>query len=415
MTATAAQAASPAPSAEIERRRRSFLPWWVQVLLVFAVTRVITTAIMLRLAMSQGGVPWTGLRDTYVRFATMWDGGWYEKIGTVGYPLVLPLSPSGDVEQNTWAFMPVFPFTVRAVMTVTGLDWSTAAVAVAVVCGAGACLVLYRLLRVSLSEGQALMGIVFFCVAPTSPMLQIGYAESASILLTATMLLLLIKRKWLWVFPLVLVLGLLRPSGLAFAAMMGIYFLYRVWRHARGTEQFPRSEWIPTVALTVWGLVVGFAWLLIAWGVTGSFTAYTDTELAWRAVFIGDTELVPFTSWFAGGEWWGRLWFDSPLVGMGIVVVLVLLFLNILFSRWARKLDIFSRMWVGGYAVYLFAFFYPQSSTFRLLLPMFPLVGALAVPRSPLFRTFVVAVSLVGQVVWLILCWVFTPGDWTPP
>ncbi|MWV31130.1 hypothetical protein [Rathayibacter iranicus] len=389
------------------------LPWWIRVLAIFAVSRVITTAIMLRLTPLSGES--TDLRDIYVRFATTWDSAWYKRIGMTGYPSVLPLSPSGGVEQNPWAFMPVYPFTVRGLMSVTGLDWSSAAVLVAVLCSAAACLVIYRLLSVSLSESQALMGIVFFCVAPTSPILQIGYAESAAILLTAVLLLLLLRRRWAWAFPVVLVLALLRPSGLAIAAMMGLYFLYRVWRHVRGTETFPRSECIPVVALTVWGLAVGFAWLLIAWAVTGSPSAYTDTELAWRAVFLGKHDLIPFTSWFAGGAWWGDLWFGSPIVGMGVTVIVVLGFLVVLLSRATRSLDIFSRLWVSGYAIYLFAFFYPQSSTFRILMPMFPLAGALAVPRSALFRVFVVAASIVGQVAWLLLCWVFTPGDWTPP
>ncbi|PPF59058.1 hypothetical protein C5C55_02005 [Rathayibacter sp. AY1C2] len=391
------------------------IPWWIQVLLVFAVSRVVTTVIMLRVGAVRQGVEWTGLRDTYVRFATTWDGGWYERIGMTGYPSVLPLSPSGAVEQNPWAFMPVYPFTVRGLMNITGLDWANAAVLVALVCSAAACLVIYRLFRVSLSEGQALMGIVFFCVAPTSPILQIGYAESGGILLTAVLLLLLVRRKWIWTFPVVLVVGLLRPSGLAIAAMTGLYFLYRVWRHVRGSEPFARREFAFTVSLTVWSLAVGFAWLLIAWAVTGSFTAYTDTELAWRSVFIGEGELIPFTSWFAGGGWWGGLWFGSPITGMGITVVVVLGFLAILFSRATRSLDVFSRLWVGGYAIYLFAFFYPQSSTFRILMPMFPLAGALAVPRSTLLRVFVVAASIVGQIVWVLLCWVFTPGDWSPP
>ncbi|MBF4463491.1 MULTISPECIES: hypothetical protein [unclassified Rathayibacter] len=415
MTAEMTMPATAEASAPSRSSWRRLFPWWLQVLAVFVVTRVVTTAIMLRLAVVHQGVPWTGLRDTYVHFATTWDGGWYQTIGMTGYPSVLPLSPTGLVEQNPWAFMPVYPFTVRALMTVTGLDWANAAVLVALLCSAAACLVLYRLFRVSLSEGQSLMAVVFFCVAPTSPILQIGYAESAAILLTATMLLLLVRKRWGWVFPIILVLGLLRPSGLAIAAMMGLYFLFRIWQRVRSGVAFPRSEVILTIALGAWGLFVGFAWLLIAWAVTGSFSAYTDTELAWRSVFIGEHELVPFTSWFAGGGWWGQLWFSSPMVGMGIVVVIVLGFLALFFSASARRLDVFSRTWIGGYAIYLFAFFYPQSSTFRILMPMFPLFGALAVPRSPLFRVFLVAASLMGQVVWLLLCWVFTPGDWSPP
>ncbi|MWV59442.1 hypothetical protein GRS92_11440 [Rathayibacter sp. VKM Ac-2754] len=385
----------------------------MRVLAVFLLTRVVTTVILLQFAANQAQNSWTGPSPSYVGFASMWDGRWYEIIATAGYPSVLPVTDTGEIGENAWAFMPLYPAVVRLLMAVTGLGWATAAVAVSVVCGAVTCLVLYRLFRHSLSEAQSLIAVLLFCVAPTSPMMQLAYAESAAMMLTAITLLLLVRRQYAWVFPVVLLLGLTRPSGLAFAAAMGLYVVVRYVRRAR--EPFPRSDWLPAVALTGWGLVVGFSWPAAAWAVTGSPTAYTDTELAWRSAYIGYQELFPFTSWFQSGAWWGDWWFGAPLVGIAIVVLLVAVFVGILAAPWTRRLDLFSRAWVAGYGVYLFAFFFPQSSTFRLLGPMFPLVGALAVPRSPLFRCTLVALGIVGQIVWISICWAVDGYDWTPP
>ena len=50
--------------------------------------------------------------------------------------------------------------------------------------------------------------------------------------------------------------------------------------------------------------MMGLAWPAIAWAVTGSCSAYTDTELAWRAPYIGYQELVPFSAWIQGAEFW---------------------------------------------------------------------------------------------------------------
>ncbi|QHC68542.1 hypothetical protein GSU68_11485 [Rathayibacter sp. VKM Ac-2759] len=397
-------------------RRRAQLrlvPWWVRVLAVFLLTRVVTTVILLQFAAHQAENSWTGPSPSYVDFASMWDGRWYEIIATSGYPSVLPVTDTGEIGENAWAFMPLYPAVVRLLMAVTGLGWATAAVAVSVACGAVTCLVLYRLFRHSLDEVQSLVAVLLFCVAPTSPMLQLAYAESAAMMLTAIALLLLVRRQYAWVFPVVLLLGLTRPSGLAFAAAMGLYVLVRFLRRAR--EPFPRADWLPAVALTGWGLVVGFSWPAAAWAVTGSPTAYTDTELAWRSAYIGYQELFPFTSWFQGGAWWGDWWFGAPLAGIALVVLVVAAFAGILAAPWTRRLDLFSRAWVAGYAVYLFAFFFPQSSTFRLLGPMFPLVGALAVPRSPLFRTALVALGIAGQIGWIAICWAVDGYDWTPP
>jgi hypothetical protein len=395
------------------RLRLRLVPWWARVLAVYFATRVVTTVILLQFAAGQDANSWTGPSPSYSAFASMWDGRWYEIIAASGYPSALPVTDSGHIGENAWAFMPLYPGVVKVVMAVTGLTWAPAAVAVSVLCGAGACLVLYRLLRHSLNGSQALVGVLLFCVAPTSPLLQLAYAESMAMLLTATVLLLLVQKRWLAVVPVVLLLGLTRPSGLAFAAALGLYVLYRVVR--RRKEPFPREQWLPAVGLTVWGLVVGFLWPAVAWAVTGSLTAYTDTELAWRAAYIGYQELLPLTPWFQSGAWWGTWWFQAPAVGIAIVVLLVAAFLGILAAPWTRRLDVFSRAWVAGYGFYLFTFFFPQSSTFRLLGPMFPLVGALAVPRSPAFRVLLVLLGIGGQVAWIALCWAVAGSDWTPP
>ncbi|WP_258063662.1 hypothetical protein [Rathayibacter sp. AY1C4] len=395
------------------RLRLRLVPWWARVLLVYIATRVVTTVILLQFAAHQLANPWTGPSPSYSAFASMWDGRWYEIIAATGYPDFLPITQDGHVGENAWAFMPLYPGVVKALMALTGLTWAPAAVTVSVLCGAGACLVLYRLFRHSLGESQSLTAVLLFCVAPTSPLMQLAYAESMAMLLTAVTLLLLVRRRWLAVVPVVLLLGLTRPSGLAFAAALGLYVVYRFVR--RRTEPFPRSEWLPAVGLTAWGLVVGFLWPAVAWAVTGSMTAYTDTELAWRAVYIGYQELLPLTPWFQGGAWWGSWWFGAPAVGVVLVVLLLAAFVGILAAPWTRRLDLFSRAWVAGYGVYLLAFFFPQSSTFRLLGPMFPLVGALAVPRSPVFRGALVLLGIGGQIVWISICWAVAGSDWTPP
>lgn len=398
-----------APRGSVLRR----IPWWAQVLSVYLATRVVTTVILLQFAAAQAANPWTGPSPSYSAFATLWDSRWYEIIAAGGYPQVLPTTQAGHVAENAWAFMPLYPGVVGLLMAATGLPWGPASVIVSMLCGAGACLALYRLLRHSLSGSQSLVAVLLFCVAPTSPLLQLGYAESMAMMLTAILLVLLVQGRWLAAAPVVLLLGLTRPSGLAFAAALGLYVVVRVLR--RSSTPFPRAQWLPAVLLTAWGLVVGLLWPAIAWAVTGSVTAYTDTELAWRSVYIGYQELFPFTPWFQGGAWWGSWWFGEPALGKVLVVLLAVAFVAILAAPWTRRLDLFSRVWIAGYGVYLFAFFYPQSSTFRLLAPMFPIVGALAVPRSPAFRVLLVLLEIGGQIAWISICWAVNGSDWTPP
>jgi hypothetical protein len=119
---------------------------------------------------------------------------------------------------------------------------------------------------------------------------------------------------------------------------------------------------------------------------------------------------VPFTSWFQSGEWW----LGQPL-GLIAVIALVGAFVLVLASPAVRRLGVDIRLWSASYALYLFAVFFPQSSTFRILAPLFPLVGALALPRARWYRWSVVIVFLALQVGWLLICWGIDGRDWTPP
>ncbi|RUQ99299.1 hypothetical protein ELQ94_13155 [Labedella endophytica] len=378
------------------------------VIVVFAAARAVTTAFMLVLAAAQPENAWTAASPRYIDFASMWDGRWYNIIAVSGYPTVLPLTDDGHVGENAWAFMPVYPFVARIVMSLTGAEWALAAVGVSLAAGFGAALVTYRLFRERLDAGASLFGVVVFSVAPVSPLFQVAYAESLHLLLLAVALLLLLRRHYLLLIPVVVVMGFTRPSGLAFALLLVLHVGIRVIR--RRQDPFARGDLAAATILAVVSGVVGLGWPASAWAVTGSITAYTDTELAWRSAYIGYQHLVPFTPWFQSLEWWtGSRW------GWVVVVAIVIAFVAMMLSRPVRALGLDLRLWLASYALYLFAVFFPQSSTFRLLLPLFPLAAAIAVPRSRIYRVLVVAVSLVLQWGWLLIAWRVDGYDWTPP
>lgn len=384
------------------------LPWWAAVLLVFAAARVVTTAMMLVLASAQDANAWTTASPRYLDFASMWDGRWYNIVAVSGYPSTLPLTADGHVAENAWAFMPVYPVVVRAVMVVTGAEWALAAVVVSLVAGFGAALVTYLLFRERLEPGTALFGVVLFAAAPVSAMFQVAYAESLHLLLLSSALLLLVRRRYLLLMPVIVVMGFTRPSALAFALLLVLHLGVRLLRRRR--DPFAPGE-LPAAAVAVAvSAAVGLAWPAIAWIVTGSLTAYTDTELAWRSAYIGYQHLVPFAPWFQGLEWWfGSRW------GWLVVVAIVVGFALALLSRPVRTLGVDVRLWLASYALYLLAVFFPQSSTFRLLAPLFPLAGAIAAPRSRVYRVLVVLVSVALQWGWLLIAWRVDGYDWTPP
>jgi hypothetical protein len=392
------------------------IPWWAQALLVFGAARVVTTGIMLVIAAGQPANAWTGPSPGYADFASIWDGHWYHIIAESGYPSVLPRTEDGHVGENAWAFMPVYPAVVRVLMLLTGLPWAPTAVLVSLACGFASAVVVAKLFRMVLEPGTAMFAVVCFSVAPLSPILQVAYAESMHLLLLAGALHLVLRHRYWLVLPVLAVASFTRPSGLAFALFLGLHVLHRWWTRRR--NPFPRNEVIAASVTAVASGLLGLGWLLIAWAVTGSLTAYTDTELAWRSAYIGYTQLVPFAGWFQGLDWWAVNGLGLPAEfwwGACGVAVLVAVTIVLLLSPPAKRLGADLRLWVASYLLYLFAVFFPQSSTFRLLVPVFPLAGVIAQPRSPIYRSVVVVLSVLGQIGWILVAWRVDGYDWTPP
>ncbi len=388
--------------------RYRLTPWWGKVFVVWALSRLVTTSLVLVLASVQGPNAWTGASPKYTDFASMWDGRWYNIVAVNGYPSVLPITDTGQIGESAWAFMPGYPMVVRLLMELTNFSWAPVAVFVSVAFSLGTALLFYRLMARVQPANTALFSVVLLCVAPLSPILQFAYAESMYLFFLTLALYLLLQRRYGLLYPVIAVMALTRPSGLAFALALGLHVIYRFVTRAR--DPFPLRERLLAASIALFSALMGLAWPIAAWAVTGDVSAYTDTELAWRAPYIGYQELVPFTAWFQSGVWWlGSPW--GPIV----VTALMLAFALVLFTPAVRRLGIDLRLWVASYGLYLLAVFFPQSSTFRLLMPMFPLLGAAALPRSRVYRVVIVVLFVAGQWGWLLICWGVDGYDWTPP
>lgn len=383
------------------------VPWWLQVTLIYVAARLISAGILLGVAWHQGASPWGAAQPDYLSFINIWDSEWYQRIFTEGYPSTIPRSANGTAETNAWAFYPLFPLIVKGLHALTGLGWVVLAPAVAVAAGLGATLVIYKIFVRFAAPGTALWGVAFFATFPISVILQIPYAESLSTLLLAAALYFLIKRQYWWAVPTVIFLCLSRPAGVPFAAVVGLHLLLRWWH--RRQDPFPMQEMLSGAVLLVVSAVMAFAWMLIAWAVTGEMSSYTDTETAWRG-----GPLVLFEPWFdAGVALVGPLW--GPLLPV-LLVALAALYLN---SRSVRRIGVDLRLWCAMYLLYLLAVLHPQTSTFRMMLPFFPLALAAAfISTSRAYRWSVLVMFTLLQLVWVAWLWQWTQlpggGDWPP-
>lgn len=390
---------------------RTRLAWWIKVSLIFLLGRAISTAMLLVLASQQAENAWTSAQPSLWDFSSMWDGRWYNIIAEVGYPTQLPVTEDGHIAENAWAFMPVYPALVRGVMVITGLPWNIAAIIITVVCAYVATLVFYKLLTRFVPAQQALFAVLLFSVAPVSPLFQLAYAESMQLMLIVIALYLLVRRKYAWMIPVVLVLSVTRPGSLAIALTLVLHWIYRAVQKAR----FPLKEKVLVAAVALIAAFSGVVWLFIAGAVTGMPTAYLETELAWRSAYIGYQELVPFTPWIFAAQWWTTNFGYPEVAGYVLLATLVIGFVIFLFTPAMKRLGVDIRFWLISYALYLLAVFFPQSSTFRLLAPLFPALGAVAAPKSKVYRVTMTVLFIALQWGWLLICWRIDGYDWSPP
>ncbi|MFZ4894115.1 hypothetical protein ACL9RL_06665 [Plantibacter sp. Mn2098] len=396
------------PQGTAVARRWLRLPWWGRVAIVYGLSRLITTAMLVGVSFLQGTGSRFGAFPDIGTLATGWDGQWYWWIATYGYPSQLPLDATGHITENAWAFLPVYPGIAKGLSIVTFLPWPATAVLLSILAGLGTALLFYKLMRTRFHGSTAMFAVVLLCVAPLSPLFQLAYAEALFMLLLTLALLLLVRRRYGWLIVVIPVMAFTRPGVLAFALLLGLHFIARIVK--RRTDPFPPRQVVLVLSAGLVATVCGFAWMVIAGIATGTHDAYLQTELSWRAAFIGVQPLVPFTAWFQAGAFW----FGVP-AGYIVVALFILGSVVFLCSRPARKLGSDLRFWIASYLLYLLAVFFPQTSVFRLLVPVFPALGALAVPRNRAYRVAVVLVSLALQWLWLYVMYGLANAYWTIP
>lgn len=386
-----------------------------RIAIVYVAARLVTTGFFLLASALSGPGSRYGLAPSLGELSLGWDAQWYWLAAVSGYPSDLPITTTGHVAENAWAFMPLYAYLAAGLGILLG-SWGAGAVAISLASGYGACVVLHALLRDRIGASAAMWAVVFFACGPLAAMFQVGYAEALFLFLLFAALWCVQRRRWGWLYLLVPAMGFTRPGILAFALFLGLYGIHRFLR--RRTDALPTREIAHIVALGAVSTVVGFAWQTIAAVVTGQPGAYLSTELAWRRNWIpGDSgTFVPVEGWVQAAGFWFTQWGLGPVAGYVFLALLVTaVVLALVTLPQVKALGIEVRLWSASYLVYLLLVFFPQSSIFRLLLPVSPLVGALAVPRSRAWRVGVLAAALLGQWWWIYNMYALGNTYWQIP
>jgi hypothetical protein len=385
------------------------------VVFAYALCRLVSGILLAIVATRQVPTGWTGPDVSYLTFTTQWDGQWYLHIAEQGYPKRLPIDAAGSIQQNAWAFYPLFPFVSRVLMDLTHLDFSVVGSTLSLLLGFVAAAAMGLLLRDRLGDRFSLATIVLWASMPAAVVLQVGYTEAMAMALLTLFLLAVSRERWLWAMSLALLLGLTRPIAVPIAAVT-VVALWCRWRERTDRPLVP-TEIAAGLAALAGCVVSGLLWPVIAGAVTGRADAYTATMATWR----GSGKIEPVKPWldmsrYYFGQTWGPVWLTVIVV---VIAVMVL-------GPWASRLGPQLRTWSLAYPLYLLVVLDPFTSIFRYLIPLFPLaavlIGVAGYPRWRTWRRWVwlrfsllLVAFVVGQWYWIDILWRFIPPTDYPP
>lgn len=376
----------------------------------------IVTAVFLSVAAARQEFVWSrGAEPTiegpltsprYFGVVPNWDGQWYKSIAENGYPVPLPVS-NGNVAQNEWAFYPLYPALVRMVMFTTTLGYDVSAWLVSVSCTAAAVVLVYRMTLRRMGRFGAGALVACVCAYAAAPLLQVGYAESLTLLLVVAALWALRERRYGLLLIIALLLALTRPLLLPLAGVVAIHWWHRHRAAKRGVELFDTRSRVG-VALVVVSVIALFGlWPAIAALATGTPNAYLVTLAAWP---------VNLTAGGVLGGWFGEILGMTSLGWLAILCVVVLAYL--VARRGSAVWGVELRSWAFLYPLYLIAATRPSPSVLRYFLlsiaPLWPMPDPPQDETTSQRRTrwafliLLVTIGLVAQFFWATQVFVVT-------
>ncbi|HET9655393.1 MAG TPA: hypothetical protein VFP72_08565 [Kineosporiaceae bacterium] len=332
------------------------------------------------------------------RALSSWDGRWYLQIIRHGYDWRLQTGPHGILRQNALAFFPAYPYLVRWTHHLTRINEVKLGVAISLLTAGAAAVGLTALLRPLVGPGTALGSSLVWSALPASAVYGFVYTEGLYAAELVGLLLLLQRRRYLTMVPLLLVMGLTRGAGIPVAAVLAVHLAQRVrsWSQDRHTHrpQPPRTLAGPALAFaaSVAGALLWPGFIALR---TGEWNAYLKIQQAW--VQTADRAVVP---WLTAVDRLGM-----PLRQGVLLDVITLVFLGCLvLAVWGMttRLPLELRVYLPMYLVFVLVLLPPYPSFFRYLLPALtlPVLLVLGVRSWP-GRFGLVAMLVVTQYWWL--------------
>ena len=201
------------PVTQVPTRERPALSDLSVPLLLYAATRVFQLLFIAWLAPAGG----PSIKNRLLA----WDGDWFMRVATEGYPHTYSYDASGQMVGNGLAFFPAYPLLIRGLWKL-GVPADIAALSISWLAGALAATLLY-LLGTALADRRVGLALsMLFAAQPMSVVLSMGYSESLFSAFVIGMFYAAYRRAFLVAGLLGLGAALTRPTGLAAAVGLAV-------------------------------------------------------------------------------------------------------------------------------------------------------------------------------------------------
>jgi hypothetical protein len=327
-----------------------------------------------------GGPGWHSLLTAWERF----DALWFLRIADGGY------NPADESP----AFFPLYPITIRSVSPLLGGHVLLAATVVSNAAFVGALVVTYLLTTSELSERHARTTVLLLCLFPTSYFFLMPYTESLFFLLAVTAFWGARRREWAIAAVAAALAALTRSVGIVIAPALLVEALHQA-REGRG------APWPGIAAATapLLGILSYLAFWQIRsgdWLLPLNRQSLWGREFTWPWITIWDGTRIAFTQVGRtdGGYWLLDWLIVVPMLAASVYAIV----------RLRPSYGIY--LW-GGLLIPLTFVFQgrPLLSMPRFLLPLFPAFWGLALglERLRIPRTVALAAGAVGLGVLCVL------------
>ena len=324
-----------------------------------------------------------------------WDGQWYMRIATIGYPRAEEVQSAADGWAS--AFPPGFPLLARATMGLTGLPFVWASLLVNTVLALFAAVLLYQLLRwrglSALVAGAAGIGL---SLLPASPVLVTAYSEAIAMALVVLALRLLLSHRYIWMSLALIALSVTRPVALAFTPVVLVHAALR-WRSDRDVVQ--AGNWGGMAVALIAAAMSPWLW---PWIAAHAYGVPDSTQ------FIGSERTSKVVAGLGSG-YLSNAFQGSGIGGLVLVLAVALLLMGVptlLALRIGWPLELIA--WGVAYTAMLIIVTPPSPALLRYLVlaaPLYVVLFAALVARPKAVKT-VLLVLLVALCFWTQWAWI---------